>query len=165
MGLFDFLKKEPPQEERHLVKEDFKVLGVYYHPNEIKRLQNANPDWKKGGKALVEEGKANKRIYHYSYINKPVKIAVDDGSIYRKGALMVVIAGEHVGYIPDGDTKHVAEILKTKSVKYITAMIKGGEYKIIDENGKAIKCPLVSEDGKQLKWEDEVKISLRIAYA
>ena len=165
MGLFDFLKKEKPQEERHLVKEDFKVVGAHYHPNEIKRLQDANPDWRKSGKAIVEEGKAGKRIYHYNYINKPVKIEVDDGSTYRKGALKVLIAGEHVGYISDQDLKHVSEVLKTKSVKYVTARIYGGEYKIIGDDGKAVKCPLVSEDCKQLKWEDEIKVSLRIAYA
>ena len=166
MGLFDFLKKEQPQpEERKLVKEDFKVVGVHYHPAEIKRLQNANPDWRKGGKTLAEEGKVNKRIYHYSYINKPVKIAVDDGSVYKKGALKVIIAGEFVGYIPDDDTKHVSEILKTKSVKYVTAMIKGGEYKVIGEDGKPIKCFIKDDDSKPFVWEDEIKISLRIAYA
>lgn len=153
MGLFDFLKKEQPQEERHLVKEDFNVFGLHYHPNEIKRLQNANPDWRKGGKTLAAEGKVMQKIYHYSYINKPVKIAVDDGSIYKKGALKVIIAGEHIGYIPDDDTKHVSEILKTKSVKYVTAMIKGGEYKVVSENGYVAKV------------EENIKISVRIAYA
>lgn len=153
MGLFDFLKKEQPQEERNLVKEDFKVVGAHYHPNEIKRLQNANPDWRKGGKTLAAEGKVMQRIYHYSYINKPVKIEIDDGNIYRKGALKVLIAGEHVGYIPDEHTKHVTEILKTKSVKYVTAYIKGGEYKVVSENGDAVK------------WEEDIKINLRIAYA
>ena len=87
MGLLDLFKTkatvadEEPQ-ERKLVKEDFKVVGVHYHPNEIKRLQNANPDWRKGGKTLAAEGKCNQKIYHYSYINKPVKIAFDDGKVY-----------------------------------------------------------------------------------
>lgn len=154
MGLFDFLstkKEHPPQEERKLVKEDFRVVGTCYHPAEIKRLQNANPDWRKGRKALAAEGK--QRVYHYNYINKPVKIAVDDGSVYRKGALMIFIAGEHVGYISDSNMEHVRSILNTKSVKYITAYISGGEYK------------LISEDGTATKWEDEIKINLRIAYA
>ena len=158
MGIFDLLKKktsdkdEEPQ-PRKLVKEDFTVVGLHHHALEIKRLENANPDWRKAGKTLVAEGKVMKRIYHYNYINKPVKIAFDDGKVYKKDALMVYIAGEHVGYIPDEDTKHVTEILNTKSVKYVTAMITGGEYKV------------VSEDGKAEKVDSRVRISLRIAYA
>jgi len=156
MGLFDFLsskKEQPPQEERKLVKEDFYVTGTYYHQTEIKRLQNANPDWRKSGKTLVAEGKVMQRIYHYSYINKPVKIAVDNGSVYKKGALMVIIAGEHVGFIKDEDLEHVRSILNKKSVKYVTASISGGEFKIVSENGDAVK------------WENDIKINLRIAYA
>lgn len=154
MGLFDLFKKQPVEEEpRKLVKEDYTVVGVHYHPKEIQRLQDANPDWRKGGKTLAAEGKVMKRIYHYNYINKPVKIAYDDGSVYMKGALMVYIAGEHVGYIPDDDTKHVTEVLKTKSVKYVTAYISGGEYKV------------VSEDGSAMKMSENVRIKLRIAYA
>lgn len=155
MGLFDFLssKKEVQKTDNNLIKEDFIVHGTHYHPSEIKRLQNANPDWRKSKNTLLSEGKAMQRIYHYNFINKPVKIAVDNGDIYKKGALMVIIAGEHVGYIPDEDTTHVQSILKKKNVIYITSMISGGEYKVISENGEVVKV------------DSNVRISLRIAYS
>ena len=156
MGLFDFLsskKEQQPQDESKLVKEDFKVLGAYYHPNEIKRLQTPNPEYKKSAKTLLAEGKVNQRIYRYNYVTKPVTIAVDDGSVYRKGALKVIIAGQHIGYISDQDRDHVKSILDTKSVKYVTASIIGGGHKAVLESGKV------------LTFDNEVKISLRIAYA
>ena len=151
MGLFDFLKKEP--EERHLVKEDFFVAEVPYHNEETAKLRVANPDWRKGSKTLVAEGKVMEKIYHYSYVNKPVKIISGDGKNGRKNALMIYIAGEHVGYIKDEDAKHVKEILSKKSIKYISAFIRGGEYKVVSENGEAIKR------------DESVHVNLRIAYA
>ena len=159
MSIFNlFSKKETaPVDEQptsgKLVKEDYKVAGIHYHLDNIKKLGTATPDWRKSGKTLAAEGKVMERIHHYTYINKPVKIIPDDGSIYEKGALMVFIAGEHVGYIPDSDTKHVTSILNTKSIKYISASIRGGEYKIVSENGEAIK------------WDAQPVITVRIAYS
>ena len=159
MGLFNFLSRkeelQPPAEpeKRTLVKEDFTVVGAVYHKEEIALLKQANPDWKKSGKTLVSEGKVMQKIYHYSYVNKPVKIIPDDGSVYEKGALMVYIAGEHVGYIPDDMKDHVASILANRSIKYISAFIGGGEYKVVSNNGDAVK------------WDEHIRISVRIAYS
>ena len=162
MGLFNIFKtkNETPKQvteaiktDGKLVKEDFTVVGVQYHKDSLKKLSTANPDWRKGGKTLASEGKVMEKIYHYSYLNKPVKIVPDANGIYDKNALMVLIAGEHVGYIPDDDTTHVKVILSQTSIKYITSSIRGGEYKVVSENGDAVKT------------EDRVRISVRIAYA
>lgn len=168
MGLFDkikekkeALKKEFPSQPvgevidtgGKLTKEDFTVVGVHYHPDSLKKLSSANPDWRKAGKTLAGEGRVMEKIYHYSYMNKPVRIEPDTAGIYRKGALMVLIASEHVGYISDEDAAHVKAILAQTSVKYISALIRGGEYKVVSENGDAVKN------------EEHVRISVRIAYA
>jgi len=161
MALFDMFKKKaaaaPSQEAINtggkLTKEDFTVYGVRYHKDSLKKLGVANEDWKKSAKAIIAEEKVMQKIYHYSYINKPVKIVPDTEGIYDKNALMVLIAGEHVGYISDGDTAHVKAILSQTSVKYITASIRGGEYKVVSLNGDSVK------------EEDSIKISVRIAYA
>ncbi len=161
MALFDMFKKKaaaaPPQEvintSGKLTKEDFTVVGLQYHEDSIKKLGVANEDWRKSAKTIIAEEKVMQKIYHYTYINKPVKIVSDTGEIYRKGALMVFIAGEHVGYISDEDESHVKAILSQTSVKYITASIRGGEYKVVSLNGDAVK------------EEDRIRISVRIAYA
>lgn len=168
MGLFDFLsqKKAPSaasssttNEQKlintggKLVKEDFTVVGVHYHEDSMKKLACANEDWRKSAKTIISEGKASERIFHYSYINKPVKIVPDEKGIYDKNALMVLIAGEHVGYIPNDDTDHVKAILSSTSIKYITASIRGGEYKIVSTKGDTVKS------------DDRLRITVRIAYA
>ena len=162
MGLFSLFKSkneptkpavEAIKTDGKLVKEDFTVVGVQYHKDSLKKLSTANPDWRKGGKTLASEGKVMEKIYHYSYLNKPVKIVPDVNNAYDKNALMVLIAGEHVGYIPADDTAHVKAILSQTSVKYITSCFWGGEYKVVSENGDAVKM------------EEHVHISVRIAYA
>lgn len=159
MGLFGFLKKAAVPSlptvttGGKLVKEDFPVVGVHYHKTSIKNLQVANEDWRKGAKRLIEEGKASQRIYHYTFINKPVRVEHEANSPHDANAMMVFVAGEHVGYIPMDQASHVRAVIEAADVKYITATVRGGEYKI------------VSEDASVLKWDDYVKISVRIAYA
>ncbi len=163
MALFNLFGKKSPErsspmyEEIHtggqLVKEDFAVVGVQYHADSLKRIASTTDDWKKGPKKLLAEGKATVRIFRYTYLNKPVRIEPDEKGIYDKNALMVLIAGEHVGYISEHDLSHVKSILATTSVKYITASITGGDSKII------------STTGEETKSSARVRTKVRIAYA
>lgn len=154
MGLLDLLKRNKAPEIRpietggKLVKEDFKVVGVHYHPDSIKRIAVANPDWRKGAKTLVAEGKAGQPVLHYTYPTKPVRF--EPGT---EGGVMVFLAGEHVGYISREDQEHVKRILAGNSIKYITAKAVGGEYKVISTKGDVVKT------------EAPVRISVRIAYS
>lgn len=136
-----------------LHKEDYKVIGVVYHMDSIAKLQIANPDWRKGKKALEEAGLINRVICHYDYVTKPVKLEKDPTGEFGPNRIMVFIAGEHVGYLPEDHDLHVGEILKYGSIKYITAYITGGEYK------------RVSPDGEVFKNTDHVEIKIRIAYS
>ena len=159
MGLLDLLKRnkapeiQPIETGGKLVKEDFTVVGIHYHPDSIKRIAIANPDWRKGAKTLVAEGKAGQPVLHYTYPTKPVQILPDEKGIYDKKALMVLLAGEHVGYISREDQEHVKRILAGNSIKYITAKAEGGEYKVISAKGDVVKT------------EAPVRISVRIAYS
>lgn len=159
MGLFDLFSRNkkpeflPIETGGKLVKEDFPVVGVHYHPDSIKRIAIANPDWRKSAKTLVSEGKAGHPVLHYTYPTKPVRIIPDENGIYDKNALMVFLAGEHVGYISSDDQAHVKRILSGNSIKYITAKAVGGEYKVVSLMGDVVKT------------EDRVRISVRIAYS
>ena len=136
-----------------LAKEDYNVAGVRYHADSIKKLQIANEDWRKSNKTLIEEGKTSRRIYHYNFVNKPVRIEHEINSPYDENAMMVFIAGEHVGYISNDEAAHVRAVMETADVKYVTARLSGGEFKIVEDNGEF------------LTHTDTVRISVRIAYA
>lgn len=162
MGLFGFLKsKTEPQkkgpttlpEGHSLHKEDFAVVGMIYHPQSFARLQVVNPDWRKAKKTIAESDLAGKYILHYDYINKPVTLKIDTTNKYGIDRVMVYIAGEHIGYLSEDNDSHAREILEYGSIKYITARITGGEYRVVSKNGTEIKdkAPL--------------RVSVRIAYS
>ena len=147
------LKKAPTKEkERTLKKEDYYITGTAYNKSNIKKLAVSNPDWKSTKAKLIKDGKGDDEIYRFNYINKPVKLIPEPKNEYDPNAVMVMIAGEKVGYITRNDNKKVNQILKKGDIKYISAYIHGGEYKYIDE------------DGNLVKDERPISIKVRIAY-
>lgn len=160
MGLFSrIVKKQEPEgpktlpADHTLHKEDYSVVGMSYHKQAISRIQIANPNWRKSKKVILEENPAGVNMDHYSYVEKPVKLFYDREGKGGAVGVMVLIAGEHVGYIPESDKEHVREILQYGSIKYITAKISGGEYRVI------------YKDGTEQKGTDPMKIKVRIAYS
>lgn len=153
------LPQEPEQPhtasepKRSLVKEDFFVVGTPYYQENIKLLACTTDEWKLTGKKAIESGFLGKKIFHYTYVNKPVKLVSEPDNPEDKNAIAVYIAGEKVGHISREDNIHVADVLSHKSIKYITALITGGEYKV------------VSSDGKFMRVDGSVRITVRIAYS
>ena len=125
---------------------EFEAAGSYYYLDNIGKLACKNPEYgKKASKTY------NGRIYRYNYINKPVKLIPDPQNKHDKNAVMVIIAGELVGYVPSGMCKQVKNILKGE-VKYISSFIGGGQYKQI-ESGQII-----------LRGEYGIKVNVKIGY-
>lgn len=122
-----------------LVEEEFLVVGINYCLENLRKLACANPDWKKNGKSIISEGMAGKKIFRYNYIYKPVKLLPEPKNPHDKNAVIVQIAGEKVGYISTDDNVHVKKILAADRVKFISAFISGGAYKIVFENGEIEK--------------------------
>ena len=134
-----YQEARPQQGDRTLKEETFDIAGVSYYLDNLQKLACANPDYRKRGKTLEEEGQAGKRIYRYNYVYKPVKLILEDKNPHDRYAVMVQIAGEKVGYISQDQNRHVREILSKHEVKFISARISGGEYKVIAENGDTEK--------------------------
>ena len=133
MGLLNLFKKE--SEKRELKIEDFEAAGVIYQAENIKKLACSNPEWKSTCKAIIANGHGGKKIYRYNYIHKPVKLVPEPKNEHDKNAIMVIIAGEHVGYVPSELCSHVKKILNKHEIKYISAFISGGQYKVVLPNG------------------------------
>ncbi|MDO5415278.1 MAG: HIRAN domain-containing protein [Bacillota bacterium] len=124
--------------DRTLKKETYTVVGIDYYISNINKLRVSNPDYRKRTNLPLL-----KRIYRYSYINKPVKLVPEPKNPHDKNAIQVLIAGELVGYISREDNLQVGRIIKRSEIKYISSFIQGGEYKVVSANGDAVK----SEDG------------------
>lgn len=117
------------------ITETFDVAGTHYCIKNIMKLATRNPDWRKTGKALVAAGYAGKRVFRYTYINKPVKLIPEPQNPHDPNAVMVQIAGEKVGYISAEEAPHVNDVLKHRKIIYISGFIGGGDQKYIEEDG------------------------------
>lgn len=140
-------------DDHTLHKETYTVIGTQYHAQSFSRLRAANPDWREAKKRIMESDLVGSRIYHYSYTVKPVDLKPDPSGQFGKNRIMVFVAGEHIGYLRESDDLHVGEILKYASVKYITAKITGGDYRI------------VYRDGTEQKNTDPLSVTVRIGYS
>jgi len=148
----DLLFKKSEGTTKTLKTKDFFVVGTYYHQKEISKLTVANKDYKSKASTLIEQEKTMQRIFQYTFINKPVKLVPEPNNKHDKNAVKVIIAGEHVGYIKREECSQVKNIIKNKEIKYISAFISGGKYKI------------VNNDGSVEKDELDISINIRIAY-
>ena len=140
-------------EDHTLHKESFKVIGMSYHAAALSRIRTANPEWRMAKKKRVETGAVQKYVWHYTYPDRPVELRVDPTNEYGQDRIMVFLAGEHIGYLPEGDSVHVGEILRFCSIKYIMASAEGGEYQWIDKNGDSTKN------------ENPMKVTVFVGYA
>ena len=133
------LAPPPIGSERTLKEENFDGAGVWHYESNIKKLANSNPDWKLTKKQIESAGKTGRKIFKNNYINKPVKLIPEPDNPHDSDAIVIVIAGEKVGYIRSDENVHVRAILDTREIKSISAFIGGGEYKILSEDGELIK--------------------------
>lgn len=151
MGLLKSLKDAmlpKPQKEKSSKKEatvspyreeTFCGVGTEYYLDNIRKLAIYNQDYRKSGKTLASEGKCMQKIFQYSFVNRPVKLIPEKNNEFDKYAVAIQVAGEMVGHISIDDSKHVREILEKHDVKFISAFIGGGKYKVVSENGDAVK--------------------------
>ena len=124
---------------RTLTEENFQGAGVWHYESNIKKLACANPDWKLKKSDAAGSGKIGKKIFKHNYINKPVKLEFEPDNKHDPNAIVILIAGEKVGYIAQADNAHVRNILKNRDVKSLSAFIGGGEYKVFTEDGDEIR--------------------------
>lgn len=117
-----------------IVNREYRVAGINYYTQAINKLRVSNPDY-----GLREAGFQNigvgRRVYHYSYINKPVYLVPEPNNPQDPQAIMVQIAGEKVGYISASENRELLFMMQRGQITYLSAFIGGGEYKELMENG------------------------------
>lgn len=153
-GLFKkgFFKSSKSNATRTLKEETFHAAGVYYYEDNIKKLAYLNSDWKLRSKEAIQNGKAGKRIFHYNYVNRPIKLQPEPNNENDKNAVAVFIAGELVGYISRSDNIHVKDILQNHDVKSISGFIGGGEYKVFENDGTISKDTIAINVNIRIKY-------------
>ena len=88
---------------------------------------------------MIKAGKANQKIYRFDRTTKTAELVEEPNNPHDKNAVMVIVDGEKIGYIGADENLHVKSILKSKTIKSISATITGGEYKTIISESDMIK--------------------------
>lgn len=132
------VRDAPPKPET----ESHKVAGVTHHLEAFYALRVENDDYRRSKRELVEEGMIGERIWQYEFFPVEVELVPEPENPYDPEAIKVEVDGHCIGYIKKGSCAHVHKLLKTDSIKSITAEMGGGKYKRIcedyDENGNGV---------------------------
>lgn len=107
----------------------FEVAGFFMHLEDIQKLASKIKKFDMPAKRIIEIGYANKKIYKYYYKNEPVELVPEPTNRVDPNAIMVMISGVHVGYVPREMTQEVASYITAPYL--VTAKITGGEYRIV----------------------------------
>ena len=136
------------KKEKIPVLHEYPVVGMYYRPENVMKLAKKNSLYKLSNRKLLTAGYVMKRVYKYSFVDHPVKLVHEKKNEYDKNAVMVVVAGKHIGYIPAEDAPSVLNDLK-HGISDLSVSIYGGEYRV------------VALDGDDVKLEEDVRARVR----
>lgn len=104
------------------------VVGLSYRKENIKSLLAENDEYKR-------PNDQNSRVYKYEYYRGPAQLVPEPTNKYDANAVMVVVEGIHIGYIPSERCLQVKKIIKSGYSASIE--IYGGPFKEFDfESGK-----------------------------
>lgn len=140
MGLFNALKKafcissaqQAGETDKAARKEEnHRIAGTSYRQEAIKSLGTPNPDYALPKGQLIKKGLVNVPVYEYNFNPYEAELIPEPTNEHDPNAIKVIVSGQHVGYIKRGSCGHVKKLLKTNSIKSITAFIKGGNNKYI----------------------------------
>lgn len=134
----------------------FPVAGaIPYCKNEVQSLRKENPDWKKSPDELIAAGKAEKYIYKYRFFRSPAELVREPSNKYNRNAVMIVVNGVKVGYVPETELDKVRYIMARDPAYSVTVEIYGGERKDIDVDRVVYK----SETGLSCNAKIEYQIA------
>ena len=112
---------------------DFKVAGISFKEKDIiDSLMIENDQYKMSKRQIDDEGLVGDRIYKYFYASKNVELVPEPDNKYDSNAIMVVVDGVHVGYVPSDLTSKVSALMDR--IIEMLCDFYGGPYKMAVED-------------------------------
>lgn len=111
----------------------YKVAGVTFRSEQIKKLGIENEDYFKSKRGLIEAGLTDERVWKYEFYPETAELEPEPDNPEDPNAIKVLVDGEHVGYIKRGSCAHIRKILDNNEISNITCTIGGGPYKCVTE--------------------------------
>ena len=136
------------------------VAGLFYREENAMKLAFENPYFKLDYNSLVKKGYSGAKIFRYSFKLEPVTLVQEPENPHDPNAIMVVVAGQHIGYIKAGSCAHVNKLINEDRIDQVLCRISGGPFRAIypEESDRPKKKPTyVTERG-----EHELRAEIRI---
>ena len=131
VGWLKSLADKPEKTNKGLTK--IKIVSWGNHLKHIREWQkeNARDQW-------VNAKYGSKKLYQYSWMSDvPIELIHEKHNEFDNQAIIVVLNGYDVGYIPrPTNREHFNQLLKLKNV---TATVRGGDSKFKDQYGDIVK--------------------------
>ena len=103
----------------------FDIMGMSYQKKEIESIAMLNPEYDYSDAQLNDLSR--EKVYRYLWSINSVKLVPEPKNKADKNAIMVVINGAKVGYVPSDKTDVVKNYLKRKIS--LSCSLHGGKWK------------------------------------
>ena len=113
----------------------FEIAGISYKTKELAKISFETPDWKLSDEELLKKYGNSVTIYKHSHILTPVKLIPEPKNQHDPNAIKVVVAGQHIGYVPADHTAVVRRKMNENNGYYnAECFITDAEWKRIYHN-------------------------------
>ena len=137
MGLLKILKKNKVP----TMPLEFEVAGLFAREDEAKAVMGKNPVLDKARKV------AGKRIYVLASFEDFCELVPEPKNKHDNQAIMVMVNGHHIGYVPKEMQEHVRP--RMKAGQKTSVRLWGGNYRVY-------------EDGEWVTYKGSIKGSVTI---
>ena len=120
-----------PQVNAFSGEKVYEIRGMGFKEKELMRLASENPDWNLSDSELIKKYWYNVIIYKYTFLTSPVALVPDPKNKHDPNAIKIIVAGQHIGFVPAESTAEVRAILAQKGAHPLLCAISGGEQKSI----------------------------------
>lgn len=111
-----------------------RVTGMEHYLDNIMNLAAENPDYEMSKLEIIDNFMTDKKIYEYNFYASNVKLVPEPENPFDSNAVMVIIDGQHVGYIKAGSCARILKLLREDRIHRVEAEVGGGKYKLVYED-------------------------------
>lgn len=110
-----------------------KLSGTSFLQDVLLDFAEPDPEYSMTQREIIEDGREDDPIYQYFVPTMTAELRPEPENEVDQDAIAVYAEGEHIGYIPKGQTKAVRDLLDAGRVMHINADVYGGPFKILRE--------------------------------
>lgn len=120
----------------------YKVAGTSHYLENILSLALKNDDYSLSKRQLIEDGLVDERVWEYDFYPHKAELVPEPENPHDPKAIMVLVDGQHVGYIKAGSCSHLLRVIAEDRIEKIDVKVGGGRYKCLNED--------YDEDGNEI---------------